>query len=113
MVGIDPGFVASSIGFGGVAGFLIGYAIKKVVKITLILVGLFFAALAYLNYQGILSINWDKLAAQASNASVGLGNVTGGQVAGAGDQFAAAMVNFGIPFTGTFAAAFVFGFMKG
>lgn len=109
---IDPGFIASSIGFGGVAGFLIGYAIKKVVKITMILVGLFVAALAYLGYQGIITVNWDKLALQASNVTSGVGNATG-QAAGASDQFANALVNFGIPFTGTFAAAFVFGFMKG
>lgn len=109
---IDPGFIASSIGFGGVAGFLIGYAIKKVVKITMILVGLFVAALAYMGYQGIITVNWDKLALQASNVTSGVGNATG-QAAGASDQFENALINFGIPFTGTFAAAFVFGFMKG
>jgi len=108
----DPGFIASSVGFGGVAGFLIGYAVKKVVKITMILVGLFIAAMAYLGYQGIIMVNWDKLALSASNVTSGVGNATG-QAAGASDQFANALVNFGIPFTGTFAAAFVFGFMKG
>ena len=109
---LDFGFIASSIGFGGIAGFLIGYAMKKVVKITMILIGLFVAAMAYLGYQGIIMVNWDKLAAQASNATAGIGNVTG-QAADATDQMANALVNFGIPFTGTFAAAFVFGFMKG
>lgn len=109
---IDPGFIASSVGFGGVAGFLIGYAVKKVVKITMILVGLFVAAMAYLGYQGIITVNWDKLALQASNVTSGVGGAAG-QAAGAGDQITSALVNFGIPFTGTFAAAFVFGFMKG
>ena len=109
---IDPGFIASSVGFGGVAGFLIGYAVKKVVKITMILIGLFIAAMAYLGYQGIIIVNWDKLASQASNATSGIGNATG-QDASAGHLLASALVNFGIPFTGTFAAAFVFGFMKG
>jgi uncharacterized membrane protein (Fun14 family) len=109
---LDPGFIASSIGFGGVAGFLVGYAIKKVLKIALFLVGLFIAALAYLGYQGIISINWDKLALGASDVSGGIGNATG-QVSGAGDQLTNTLINFGIPFTGTFAAAFIFGFMKG
>lgn len=108
----DLGFIASSVGFGGVAGFLIGYAIKKVVKITMILIGLFIAAMAYLGYQGIITVNWDRLSSQASNATSGIGNATG-QAAGASDQLTNALVNFGIPFTGTFAAAFVFGFMKG
>ncbi|HLG36758.1 MAG TPA: FUN14 domain-containing protein [Nitrososphaera sp.] len=108
----DLGFIASSVGFGGVAGFLIGYAIKKVVKITMILIGLFIAAMAYLGYQGIITVNLDRLTSQASNATSGIGNATG-QAAGASDQLTNALVNFGIPFTGTFAAAFVFGFMKG
>ncbi|HEX2014831.1 MAG TPA: FUN14 domain-containing protein [Nitrososphaera sp.] len=106
------GFIASSIGFGGVAGFLVGYAIKKVFKITLFLVGLFIAAMGYFSYLGILSVNWDKLGATASDVTTGLGNTTG-QATAAGDQLVTALVNFGIPFTGTFAAAFVFGFIKG
>ncbi len=109
---IDLGFIASSVGFGGIAGFLIGYAIKKVVKITLILVGLFIAALAYFGFQGIITVNWDRLSSSASDVTSGIGNATG-QAAGAGDQLTSALINFGIPFTGTFAAAFVFGFMKG
>ena len=109
---IDLAFIGTSIGFGGIAGFLIGYAIKKAVKIMLLIVGLFFAALAYLNYQGILTINWDKLTASASGATTGLGNATG-QVAGLSDQVAPTLLNFGIPLTGSFAAAFVLGFMKG
>lgn len=109
---IDLAFIGTSIGFGGVAGFLIGYAIKKAIKIMLFIIGLFFAALAYLNYQGILTINWDKLNASASNVTTGLGNATG-QIAGISDQVAPTLVNFGIPLTGSFAAAFVLGFMKG
>ena len=75
-------------------------------------VRLFVAAMAYLGYQGIIVVNWDRLASQASNVTSGVGNVTG-QATGAGDQLANALVNFGIPFTGTFAGAFIFGFMKG
>jgi|SRR5262245_23177239 len=109
---IDLAFIGTSIGFGAVAGFLIGYAIKKAIKIMLVIIGLFFAALAYLNYQGIIAINWDKLGATATGATTGLGNATG-QVAGVSDQIAPTLLNFGIPLTGSFAAAFVLGFMKG
>lgn len=109
---VDLAFIGTSIGFGGVAGFLIGYAIKKAIKIMLFVIGLFFAALAYLNYQGIVTINWDKLTASASDATSGLGNATG-QIAGISDQVAPTLINFGIPLTGSFAAAFVLGFMKG
>jgi uncharacterized membrane protein (Fun14 family) len=58
---IDLAFIGASVGFGEIAGFPIRFTIKM-----MIMVGLFFAALAYLNYQGVLTINWDKLGAQTS-----------------------------------------------
>jgi uncharacterized membrane protein (Fun14 family) len=61
-ISIDLAFIGTSLGFGGIAGFLIRFAIK----LMMIIVELFFAALAYLNYQGVLTINWDKLGAQTS-----------------------------------------------
>ena len=109
---VDLAFIGTSIGFGGIAGFLIGYAIKKAIKIMMIIIGLFFAALAYLNYQGIVTINWDKLGSTATGTTTGLGNATG-QIAGISDQVAPTLINFGIPLAGSFAAAFAFGFMKG
>jgi uncharacterized membrane protein (Fun14 family) len=108
----DLGLIGTSIGFGGVAGFLIGYAIKKAIKIMMILIGLFFAALAYLNYQGIVTINWDKLGVTTSGLSGGLQNATG-HITGVSGQVVPTLTNFGIPFTGSFGAAFVLGFMKG
>ena len=51
----------TTVGFGGIVGFLVGMAIKYVIKILAIVAGLFFAALMYLQSQGILNINWDKL----------------------------------------------------
>jgi len=74
---VDFAFIGTSIGFGGVAGFLIGYAVKKAIKIMMIIIGLFFASLAYLNYQGIITINWDKLGSTATDATMGLGKRNG------------------------------------
>ena len=44
----------TSVGVGGVAGFLIGFAIKKVFKILAIVAGVFFAVLMYLEQQGMV-----------------------------------------------------------
>ena len=44
-----------TIGGGFFAGILIGYALKKVVKVVAIVVGLFFAGLVYLQYQQIVT----------------------------------------------------------
>jgi uncharacterized membrane protein (Fun14 family) len=109
---IDLAFIGTSVGFGGIAGFLIGYAIKKAIKIMMMIIGLFFAALAYLNYQGIVTISWDKLGSTATGAATGLGSATG-TIAGASGQVTPTLINFGIPLTGSFAAAFALGFIKG
>jgi len=59
----NVGSLGATIGGGFFAGALIGFALKKVVKILSIVVGLFFAGLAYLQYQQIVNINLNKLQA--------------------------------------------------
>src|SRR5207248_665173 len=51
----------STIGFGSIAGFLVGFAIKRIMKILAVIAGVFFAALLYLETQHIVNVNWDKL----------------------------------------------------
>src|SRR5918912_2524792 len=51
----------TSVGFGGLVGFLIGFVIKKLFKILAIVAGVFFAVLMYLEQQGMVNINWDKI----------------------------------------------------
>src|SRR5918992_2571690 len=45
------GPTAASLGGGFFIGVLIGYALKKVIKLLSVIVGLFFAGLAYLQYR--------------------------------------------------------------
>lgn len=58
---------AGTVGGGFLVGFITGYAIKKVIKLAAVIVGLFIAALAYLEYQRILSVDWDKVQAMSQN----------------------------------------------
>jgi uncharacterized membrane protein (Fun14 family) len=51
---------AATIGGGFFGDVLLGYAIKKVIRIAALIIGLFLAGLAFLQYQQIASINWDK-----------------------------------------------------
>lgn len=48
-------------------GFITGYAIKKVIKLAAVIVGLFIATLAYLQYQRILNVDWYKVQAVSQN----------------------------------------------
>src|ERR687894_1230522 len=51
----------ATIGGGFFVGVLIGYALKKAIKIIAVIFGLFLAGLAYLQSQQIANINWNKL----------------------------------------------------
>jgi len=69
--------IVYQLGIGAVGGFIAGYAIKKLLKIVAILIGLFVLALIYLGYSGILTINYGKLGDAVTNALGGSSQVTG------------------------------------
>jgi uncharacterized membrane protein (Fun14 family) len=52
---------AATMGGGFFVGILIGYALKKMIKLVAMIIGLFLAGLAYLQYHQIANINWNKL----------------------------------------------------
>ncbi len=97
-----------SIGSGGVVGFLVGFAIKRVMKILAVVIGVFFAALMYLQSQSIININWDKLqlVSQSTLATISNSLTDTGQISTIAG-------NLGIPLTGGLAAGFAIGLMKG
>jgi uncharacterized membrane protein (Fun14 family) len=47
-----------SAGGGFLLGAVAGYAIKKVMKIAAVVIGLFVTALAYLSYRGWVDVKW-------------------------------------------------------
>jgi uncharacterized membrane protein (Fun14 family) len=61
MTALDVLPLVGTVGGGFLAGALAGYALKKVMKIVAVIVGLFIAALAYLEYQRIISVDWEML----------------------------------------------------
>src|SRR6187200_1223745 len=63
MSGIETSIMpfVSTIGFGGIVGFLVGFILKRIMKILAVIAGVFLAALLYLESQHIVNVNWDKL----------------------------------------------------
>jgi uncharacterized membrane protein (Fun14 family) len=108
--------LAVTIGGGFFGGILIGYALKKIIKIVAIIAGVFLAALAYLQYQQIANINWDKLQPISEDALTTLANATQ-QIPGFDSNgnvpSELIMTNLGIPLTGSLAIGFTIGFMRG
>jgi uncharacterized membrane protein (Fun14 family) len=58
---------AGTVGGGFLLGFITGYAIKKVIKLAAVIVGLFIAALTYMEYQRILSVDLHKVQIVSQN----------------------------------------------
>jgi hypothetical protein len=52
---------AGTVGGGFFLGYLAGFAIKKVLKLAAVVVGSFIAALAYLEYQRIVSVDRNRI----------------------------------------------------
>jgi uncharacterized membrane protein (Fun14 family) len=99
--------ISTTIGGGFFIGMILGYAIKKVVRIATIIVGLFIAGLAFLQYQQMVFINWDKfevsIAALASAMTSTINE----------NSIVLTTSNFGIPLSGSMASGFTVGFLKG
>jgi uncharacterized membrane protein (Fun14 family) len=101
--------MSTTIGGGFFGGLLIGYALKKVIKMLAVVVGLFLAGLAFLQYQQIATIHWHKLEgaitklAAATTSTINDNNIV----------TLSMMSNFGIPLTSSMSVGFTIGFMKG
>ena len=125
----------STVGFGGIVGFLVGFALKRIMKILAVIAGVFFAALLYLESQHIVNVNWDKLQiisnsilSTITTTTTNATSTTGGGGMGAIQAFlgnnstgaastilpiTSTMANLGIPLTGSTAMGFTIGFLKG
>jgi uncharacterized membrane protein (Fun14 family) len=59
---------AGSLALGGITGVAAGYAVKKIFKIGIFVLGCFFGGLAWLSYKGLVNINWNSMTNQTQEA---------------------------------------------
>jgi len=111
------GPAAATLGGGFFVGVLIGYALKKVIKMVSVIIGLFLAGLAYLQYHQIVNINWNKLQQVNEGAITTISNaiIQIPRISDNSDAAAASVTitSLGISLTGSMSAGFTIGFMKG
>ena len=95
--------IVYQLGLGAVGGFVVGFALKKIAKLFIIVLGIFIVALLYLGASDIININFGAL-----------WSAVGGWLGGAG-QAASWLVGLIalIPFIGSFAVGFFLGFKLG
>jgi uncharacterized membrane protein (Fun14 family) len=93
---------------------LIGYALKRMIKMVAVIFGLFLAALEYLQQQQIAIINWNKLQTVFEDAITSLSNVVlqipgfSGSSDGHAPTGSLAMTAFGIPSHNLFYSFIIF-----
>ena len=95
--------VLYQLGVGAICGFIIGFAIKKALKLLILLAGIFLSILLYLGYSGIITINFDKLLDAVKNL-FGLGEQISGWLI---------LVISTLPLTGSFIVGLILGFKVG
>jgi uncharacterized membrane protein (Fun14 family) len=102
---------AGTIGGGFFIGLLAGYAVKKIMKIAAVIIGLIIALLAYLEYQRIIDVNWAKIQTASENVLTWVANavIHISNNIGAGHTGA----NLGIPIAASVSAGFALGIVRG
>jgi len=91
------------LGIGGIGGFIAGYAVKKISKLILVLMGLFIIFLLYLGTSEIISINYEELWGALKDLL---------SFAGQAASWLISLISLS-PFMGSFLAGFMFGFKRG
>jgi uncharacterized membrane protein (Fun14 family) len=104
---------ASTIGGGFFVGLLAGYAVNKVVKIIAVIIGLFIAALAYMEYQRIIDVNWAKLQAVSQNGLTWLANTIIHISNNVGAGHTGTLPDLGIALAASASAGFALGMVRG
>jgi uncharacterized membrane protein (Fun14 family) len=59
-----------TVGGGFIGGMLVGYAIKKVIRFVAVILGLFIAGLAYLEYQKMINVDWVRIQSVSQNGAM-------------------------------------------
>ena len=95
--------VVYQLGVGAICGFIIGFAIKKAMKLLMIIAGFFFLILVYLGYSGVITINFEKLLQAVGNL------LSWGQQAA---DWLTIIIST-LPLTGSFILGLILGFKAG
>jgi uncharacterized membrane protein (Fun14 family) len=104
---------AGTVGGGFLIGFITGYAIKKVIKLAAVIVGLFIAALAYSEYQRILNVDWHKVQAVSQNGIDWVADAITHVSSTIDANHTGTLSIIGIPLASSVSAGFVLGMVRG
>ena len=104
---------AGTVGGGFFLGLITGYALKKVIKLAAVIMGLFIAALAYLEYQRILNVDWDRIQVVSQNGITWVVDAITPISNNIGSTHSGALSNVGIPLASSASAGLMLGLARG
>lgn len=90
--------IVYQLGIGGIGEFFVGYVVKKIIRIAII-IGVFAFSLIYLAYANVINMNFNELTKITGVAEPALGLL--------------APLMSALPFLGSFFVGLVFGLKKG
>jgi len=98
--------ILAQLGFGGVAGWISGYTLKKVGKLLALVLGFLFISIQILAYAGYLEVDWTRI--QRDVEPLFKEETLKGFW-----QKLLKVLTYNLPFASGFAAGFLLGFKRG
>ncbi len=98
----DIKFMLMTLGGGGLAGWAVGFTLKKVAKLAALVLGIGFMSMQYLAYNSYITIDWERIKTTVPDDKL--------------EQSANGLVSvltYNLPFAGSFVVGLWLGFRKG
>lgn len=95
-------FVLATLGSGGIAGWSVGFTMKKLAKLAALALGISFVAIQVLAFNKFITIDWEKIKTAVPEKE--LENYTATFFS---------VVTYNLPFASSFVVGFWLGFKKG
>lgn len=95
-------FAMVTLGSGGIAGWAVGFTLKKFAKLAALVVGIVFMAIQYLAYNRYITIDWDRIRQSVPDETIERSYTE-----------MMSVLTYNLPFAGAFLVGFWLGFRKG
>lgn len=101
-LGANGKYIVATLGGGGIAGWAVGYTLKKVAKALAIFLGVTFMSLQFLAYKNVITVDWNKVQTAMDQK----------YLEQSAESFMS-VITYNLPFAGSFLVGFWLGFKKG
>ncbi|GAB4270470.1 MAG: FUN14 domain-containing protein [Candidatus Rifleibacteriota bacterium] len=95
-------FTIVTLGSGGIAGWAVGFTLKKFAKLAALIVGVAFITIQYLAFNRYITIDWERIRQSVPDETIEQSWTS-----------LMSMLTYNLPFAGAFLVGFWMGFRKG